>query len=191
MPNLNLSSQSTFLDIGCGMGRWAQTVVLECGYYAGFDFSEEMINLAKRNCVFPGKEYDFKKASFQELIANHSLLNKRKFNTVIMCGVCMYINDDELNDCFDYFSELFDGNCVLYLTETVAREKKLTLSDFPSKALKANYDVIYRTPVEYNKLYEKLQKKGFIIKKQDFLPHYNNEKQSYSEPERWYTIMCR
>ena len=102
----------------------------------------------------------------------------------------MYINDSEIEQCYKGLLRLLDEHCVVFLNETVAVEKRLTLNEHPSEALKTTYDVIYRTVKEYNEYYNIFIDKGFSIKKQEFLPHLNNET-GYSETERWYTILKR
>lgn len=190
LPELMVNEKSAVLDIGCGMGRWAETFIPLCGYYYGADYSEDMVELARRRIVFPGKEYDFDCCSFLELVSNKNHIPKKKFNAVVIAGVCMYINDEELKVCFEKLADLLADNCILYLTETIANEERLTLDSFYSDALKDNYDVIYRTAKDYNSVYQALINVGFEIVKQDYLPKLNKE-EKYSETDRWYTILKR
>ena len=190
LPELKLESDSRVLDIGCGIGRWAESVIPMCEYYCGTDFSAGMVQVAKERINFTGKEYSFHNLSFQELVHGDAAGFHGQFNRLIIGGVCMYINDKELPKCYEGLLPLLDKKCIMYLTETVAVKERLTLDECPSEALKATYDVIYRTPAEYNKYYEIFIKAGFSIVKQDFLPHLNNEKQ-FSETDRWYTILQR
>ena len=83
-----------------------------------------------------------------------------------------------------------DTQAKVYFTETIALEERLTLNQFYSEALKADYDVIYRTESEYNQVYESWLNAGFQIREQGMLPHLNKEKE-YSETDRWYTILER
>ena len=187
MPHLKINNTSMVLDIGCGIGRWSETVIPMCDFYLGTDFSEKMIEVAKARCDDLKGSFEFKHLSFQETV---SAPVEKKFDRVIICGVCMYINDNELEKCITSLEKHLDEHCIMYFTETIAVEKRLTLCEFPSEALKADYDVIYRTAEQYNELYRPLISKGFKIFKQDFLPHLNNEK-GFSETERWYTIFER
>lgn len=190
LPSLALSSNSKVLDIGCGMGRWAETVIPMAGYYYGADFSAEMIKVAEKRCQFPGRSYKFQTASFQELVKNPKQYFNCNFDKVIVTGVCMYINDYDMDDCFRGLLEILDEHCTLYLKETVGVENRLTLEEHPSAALKAKYDVIYRTAKEYLEYYQIFMDNGFKIKTQDYLPHLNKGKE-YCETERWYTILER
>ena len=191
LPHLKIDKSSEVLDVGCGMGRWAETIIPMVSFYLGTDFSSEMIQVARKRCIFSDKDYEFYNLSFQELAqAPGTFLQERKFNRVIVSGVCMYINDSEIEQCYKGLVRLLDEHCVLFLNETVAVEKRLTLNEHPSEALKTTYDVIYRTIKEYNEYYNIFLDNGFRIEKQEFLPHLNNEK-GYSETERWYTILKR
>ena len=190
LPELKIDDKSRVLDIGCGMGRWAETLIPQTEYYYGVDYSAEMINLAKSRNVFPEKNYEFECYSFQEAVGLPEGRFEKKFNRAVICGVCMYINDKELQECFERLNQLLADDCIMYLTETVARTSRLTLDDFYSEALKSDYDVIYRTQAEYNQLYSPLTTAGFQIVKQDFLPKLNKE-EKYSETDRWYSILKR
>lgn len=148
-----------------------------------------MLQIARNRCKFEGSGYEFILAPFQEIGSIGKKAN-RPFDRIIIGGVCMYINDEELEVCFHNLAKLLDEHCVMYLTETVAVEKRLTLDSCPSEALKTTYDVIYRTPEEYNQYYEMLFRAGFNIVQQDFLPHLNDE-EGFSETDRWYTILER
>lgn len=187
-PELKIDCNSNVLDIGCGIGRWAETIIPNANYYIGVDYADEMVKTAAKRNMHPGKGYDFLNLSFQEAV------NKKdypmKFNRLIIGGVCMYINDKELDTCFQKLDSLLDDSCILYLTETVALEKRLTLDEFYSEALNTNYDVIYRTAKEYQEYYKILMNKGFRVVKEGYLPKLNSE-EKYKETDRYYTILAR
>lgn len=187
LPRLKLDGSCSFLDIGCGLGRWAETVIPQCKYYCGVDFSSEMIKTARNRIQFENKKYDFVNCSFQEVAEK---LKGKKFDRVIISYICMYINDEDLEKCFASLKNLLEPNTILYFTETVAIKERLTLKDFYSEAMKVDYSTIYRTPEEYKKIYEKyLLEKNSIIES-GFHPHLNKEKE-YSETDRWYAIIGR
>ena len=48
VPRLDLTPNSAVLDIGCGMGRFAEMVLPLCGRYLGADFAPEMIAAAEK-----------------------------------------------------------------------------------------------------------------------------------------------
>lgn len=187
IPTLNFSAESKVLEFGCGMGRWAENIIPHVSYYYGTDFSSSMIDVARKRCQFPTGKYKFVNKSAQEVVDNPPEI---KFSHVIMCGVSMYINDSAIEKIFEKLDELLDNHCTIFLTETIALETRLTLSEFPSEALKTNYDVIYRTEEEYMNIYQPLINRGFHVAKRGFMPHLNEENQ-YSETDRWFIILER
>lgn len=187
MPQLKLDGNCSVLDIGCGIGRYAESVIPCCRYYCGVDFSSEMIATAKRRIQFTDKNYEFINCSFQEVAEK---LAGKKFNRVIVSYICMYINDTELEKCFMGLETLLAQNCILYLIETVGVKERLTLKDFYSNALKTDYSTIYRTSEEYKEHYKRCLKIGEEKMSSGFMPHLNKEKE-YSETDRWYTIIER
>ncbi len=189
-PDLKIDNKSNVLDIGCGIGRWAETIIPVANYYIGVDYAEEMVKTAVKRNQFPDKDYNFINMSFQETVTKDTDYYRSKFNRLIIGGVCMYINDNELEQGFQKLDSLLDDSCIIYLTETVALEKRLTLNEFYSDALRTNYDVIYRTAQEYQEYYNVLLLKGFHIIKQGYLPKLNKE-EKYRETDRYYTILTR
>lgn len=187
LPKLDLTGNENFIDIGCGIGRWAETVIPHCRYYCGCDFSSEMIMKAKERITYPDARFDFVNCSFQQI---GDYVKDYSFDRGIIAGVCMYINDSDLKNCFDTFLKLVSEHATFYFTETVAIEKRLTLNGFYSDAMHTEYSSIYRTPQEYNELYAAFRNAGFEFVEQGFLPHLNNERE-YSETDRWYTILKR
>ena len=185
MEDFDPKPDDSFIDIGCGIGRWGEAVIPHCQYYCGCDFSSEMIAQAKQRLNFPNA--DFIPCSFQQI---GEKITGKKFDRGIIAGVCMYINDSEIKECIATFINLIADHAILYLTETVAVEKRLTLNEFWSDAMHTEYSSIYRTPDEYNQLYKAFLNAGFTITEQGFLPHFNKEKE-YSETDRWYTILQR
>ncbi len=189
-PELKIEKNCNVLDIGCGIGRWAETIIPAANYYLGVDYAEEMVKTAAKRNQHSGKQYEFMNMSFQETVDKGNNFYRAKFNRLIIGGVCMYINDTDLEQSFYKLNSLLDDSCILYLTETVALEKRLTLDDFYSEALRTNYDVIYRTAEEYQEYYKVLLSKGFQVVKQEYLPKLNQE-EKYRETDRYYTILVR
>ena len=66
LPELLIDEKSNVLDIGCGIGRWAESIIPTANYYLGVDYAEEMVKTAATRNIHPNKDYDFMKLSFQE-----------------------------------------------------------------------------------------------------------------------------
>lgn len=168
-PLLSIKYDTRVLDIGCGVGRWASTIVSQGGTYVGVDYSESLLELAKQGCEREGVpigRYEFICADFQHII---NLLPERhikdKFDVILINGVLMYINDKDLLNCIGNVGALLKENGLFYVKESIACGKRLTLKHVYSDELSSYYSAIYRSAAEYEMLlnqmgdfYEMIQK---------------------------------
>ena len=70
------------------------------------------------------------------------------YNLVIITGVLMYINDNELKNVFETINSF--NPQYIYIQESVCLlNERLTLKNFYSEELKTDYSAIYRTSEEY------------------------------------------
>lgn len=169
-PKLGIDENSRVLELGCGMGRWAKIVLPYCKSYCGVDFSEEMLKVAKKICKDYAEKSNFFHLSASQAVENEPTFYSGAFHCIILSGVCIYINDDELTHIFESLPALAKQHCTICVKETTAIERRLTLNDFPSEALKSNYNAIYRTQKEYAAMFQPLLTAGFSIREQYFLP---------------------
>ena len=167
------------LDIGCGIGRWAENLQNKFEYYVGVDFSEGFINYASK------KFTNFSNVKFY----NNSILNLDKdiltsrFNLIICTGVLMYINDENISNIFKAFRQVSPE--YLYIQESISlMEGRLTLNKFESKDLKTDYSAIYRTKQEYE---EYFKTNAFNIIKTDLL--LDNKSGAREETNAQYWIL--
>lgn len=188
LPMLEIDSSSRVLDIGCGVGRWAEFVLPRCGFYCGTDFTKGMVETTRSVCQRIGGNYQVHNLSYSETVTQPVEYFGGKFDAVLVAGVCMYINDSELSEIFCRLPELLNSSCRLFFTEPVGLEKRLTLNEFHSEALQTTYSAIYRTPEEYTNLYVPLLDAGITIMKQDFIPEYGDH---YSDTGRWFAVLGR
>lgn len=168
-PKLHLSKNSKVLDIACGIGRWADAITDDIDEYLGVDFSEELINIAKnRN----------KKTNYNFLVGDlkniEQITYPKKYNVILMIGILMYLNDEDLTEILEKISTVCDSNSLICIREPIAIEDRLTLKDFYSNELHDNYNAIYRSREELIHMFEKtLLKKGFKIAEESYL--FNDE----------------
>ena len=167
------------LDIGCGIGRWAENLINQFDYYVGVDFSEGFINFASE------KFANYSNIKFY----NNSILNldkeilNSKFNFIICTGVLMYINDSNIFDILKAFRRVTPE--YVYIQESISlMDARLTLNKFESKDLQTNYNAIYRTKQEYEE-YFKTNK--FDIIKTDLL--LDNKSGAREETNAQYWIL--
>lgn len=135
------------LEIGCGTGRWAEVFHDKCDSYLGIDYSEDLIEIAKEN-------YNYDNCHFQVLSASQldtvDLLVSAPFDIVIITGVLIYFNDDTIKKMIKDLNSLCASNKTIYIRETLSfLETRLTLKDFFSENLEADYNAIYRTDDEF------------------------------------------
>ena len=167
------------LDIGCGIGRWAENLINQFDSYTGVDFSEGFINFASE------KFANYSNIKFY----NNSILNldkeilNSKFNFIICTGVLMYINDSNIFDILKAFRRVTPE--YVYIQESISlMDARLTLNKFESKDLQTNYNAIYRTKQEYE---EYFKTNGFDIIKTDLL--LDNKSGAREETNAQYWIL--
>jgi len=187
---LKLNSESNVLDIGCGIGRWAEKIIPVCKSYYGIDFSEKMVATAQERMALLGKDnYDIENMSFQQFASSDAHKNS-PFNRVIISGVLVYVSDDDISSGIKNLLKFLDKECVFYVWEPCGTDRRLTLKDFYSDALQSDYSVIYRTKAEYNKLFSPLTDNGFQV---SFCEYYSNlgGTVSYSDSDKLYYLLER
>lgn len=165
-PKLKLSEASRVFDLACGIGRWADALPDEIAAYCGVDFSRELIEIAnKRNTR---KNFLFYEGTVNEI--ENTLLKNKTFNTILMIGILMYLNDDDLFATLTSVERICDERAVVCIREPIGILERLTLKNFFSEELEDNYNAIYRTKEELMSFFSRtFMKKGFCIRQQGFL----------------------
>lgn len=147
-----IKNPKTVLDIGCGIGRWAYNLKSDFEIYHGIDFSEEFIKNATSNFE------DYQNIKFFNMSAidiNADLLLS-SYDLIIISGVAMYINDNEIERLFHYINKLSNSITTIYFQESISiLPYRLTLKDFDSIELQSKYNAIYRTSEEYEAFFAK------------------------------------
>lgn len=179
-PKLCLSENSRVLDVACGIGRWADAMDMKIDEYCGIDFSGELIDIAnKRN---KKANFSFCEGAISEIDKVLLKNEKGKYNTVLMVGILMYLNDNDLLQTLQAVEKACEEHAIICIREPVGITERLTLKDFFSEELQDNYNAIYRTREELLEFFEKaLLEKSFSIKEQGFLfdeDELNNRKET-------------
>lgn len=169
------------LDIGCGCGRWASNLKGSYSAYTGIDFCENYIHAA--NTLFADDpNTTFKSMATTEL---KGTTFPERFDLIIINGLCMYLNDPDLEQLLKTLPELADKRGTIYLRESVSTiGERLTLKDFPSEELKTLYNAVYRMPEEYETKFSILLK-NFTISSQGFLTNPEIWKRKETDQKYW------
>ena len=187
-PLLKLTADSRVLDIACGIGRWADAIKEEIKEYCGLDFSGELVEIAnKRNSKVNFNFYEGTANEIERVLVSNG---KGKYNTVLMVGILMYLNDSDIIDALEQVERSCEQNAVICVREPIGIKERLTLKDFFSEELKDSYNAIYRTREELIDFFDVFMQKGFQIKKEGFLfdeDSLNNRK----ETAQYYYILER
>ena len=189
VPLLKLNKDSKVLDVACGIGRWADAIEMDINVYYGLDFSKDLIRIAqKRN-----RKSNF---YFYEEAADHvgKFVQEKdigKFNVILIVGILMYLNDEEVNLLLKQIDEICEEHAIICIREPIGMEERLTLKDYFSDELQDNYNAIYGTQQEMLKfIKDNFVQTGFDITQQDFLfkeDDLNNRK----ETRQYYYILER
>lgn len=143
------------LEIGCGLGRWAEYFQDKCNEYVGIDYSENLIEIAKENFSFPNCY--FETLSVTE-IDEENLPIKGPYDIIFITGVLIYLNDEDIKIMIEKINNITHNNSIIYIRETISvLNTRLTLKDFYSEELEVDYNAIYRTETELLEFFEKLE----------------------------------
>lgn len=189
LPMLKLQEKSKVLDIACGIGRWADALPEKIEEYCGVDFSEELIKIAdKRN---KKQNFSFYEGAANEIERVIQKNNKGKFNTILMIGILMYLNDSDMEAVLRQVERICEPHAIICIREPIAIKDRLTLKDFFSEELKDNYNAIYRTREELMDFLKNTYiENGFQVQREGFLfdeDILNNRK----ETAQYYYILER
>lgn len=188
-PFLKLSTQSKVLDIACGIGRWADALPQEIEAYCGVDFSKELIDIAKgRN---KKERFSFFTGAANEVEAVLKENEQDGFNTVLMMGILIYLNDKDMEESLAQIERCCGEHAIICMREPIGVADRLTLKTFFSEELNDNYNAIYRTRTELQEALEKgFLEKGFHISKEGFL-FEEDELNNRKETMQYYYVLER
>lgn len=186
-PLLRINESAKVLDLACGIGRWADAIDEEITEYCGVDFSEELIEIAKRR---NNKKFaSYYSGSVNEIKTILEDAGKGRYNIILLMGILMYINDSDLTSAFEQITDICEKHAVVCIREPISVGERLTLKDFYSEELKADYNAIYRNKDEIMSFLHIFTVKGFEVKQEGFLfdERLNNRK----ETAQYYFILER
>lgn len=174
---ISLKNSDDILDIGCGIGRWAEFFKKQNIHsYHGVDFMEHFIKYAKENYTY-NSNYTYQVLDVSKIKID-ILDNYKKYSVIIISGVLMYLNDDILKDVLTEVNSLCSDNCLFIIREPISIDGKLTLKDIKSEELQQSYSAIYRTVDEFEVLFKKYLKASFFYSEGLYQEKLNNRKET-------------
>ncbi len=125
------------LDVGCGSGNWAEVFAARYAHVTGMDQSAAMIEAARQRL---GTMQNV------ELVAGDVLsdLPDETFDLIFVGGVCMYLNDADVETLLrSLIARLRSGGTILLRESTVRRGRRV---------LRGAYQAVYRSVGDYRRL---------------------------------------
>ena len=102
------------------------------------------------------------------------------YDCIIITGVLMYVNDNNLDLVFEKINSLSPK--TIYLQESICTQNsRLSLNKFYSQELNCDYSAIYRTKNEYEEYFKK-HLNSYKITNNDLLIKQNKE----TSPMYWF-----
>src|SRR3954451_9101653 len=155
LPSLGVSGQTRVLDIGCGVGRWADELAPRVAAYLGTDFCAAYVSAAQEKldaAGLPRATHRVQHLAAQDVIAE-ALAIAPPFDLVIVAGLLTFLNDDDVRKVLAGIPALMNRRGVIYVREPVGLESRLTLQEDFSEELADYYHAVYRSVPEYEALF--------------------------------------
>lgn len=190
IPRLQLTEKSKVLDIACGIGRWADRMPEYITEYFGVDFSDELVEIArKRN---KKSNVSFAQGAATDIEAVLKEQEKGPFDRALLIGILMYLNEADVKSMFEQLGRVCQDHALICVREPIGLDERLTLQNFYSDELKDDYNAIYRTRNEVvSCMQEGLLAKGFVIKEEGFLFEEDQSLNNRKETAQYYFILER
>lgn len=189
-PKLRLESTSRVLDIACGIGRWADAINQEIEEYCGIDFGRELIDIANRRNT--RENFSFFEGTVYEIERILTDKHRGGYNRILMIGILMYVNDNDIQDFLKQVERLCEKNAVICIREPIGIGNRLTLKDFFSAELNDNYNAIYRTREELEEFIKRaFLMEGFRMVEKGYLFDEDSKLNNRKETTQYYYILER
>lgn len=188
-PMLQLDENSIVFELGFGTGRMTKYILPEIRQYVGVDYVKEFVDIVQNRTDIEKKEHAlFLHEDFHEFLQKYDTMQLPAFTHFFVSGgVFMYMNDDIVRACIEEMVKMLDKKSIVYISEPIAIEERLTLNSFYSEQIEHNYSAIYRTEEEYKHLFEPLFRRGYTLKVSELFFEEDIKKQK--ETQQWIFIL--
>lgn len=148
MALLDLDGSQEVLDVGCGIGRWTESLLARSAGYTGIDYTPSLLDAAR--AAHPRGRFALVDAANGLDLA--VLDRTRGFDRVVVSGLLNYLNDGEVAGALLRITQVCAPGARVYLRTAVSTGSRLTLRGDWSEEMAEEYHAIYRTPAELEAL---------------------------------------
>ncbi|MDC7124335.1 MAG: class I SAM-dependent methyltransferase [Spirochaetales bacterium] len=146
--------KSKILDVGCGSGLNSK-IISEAGHkIIGFDFSESMIEIAKKNCP-RGVFYVSTTENFN---------SSEMFDGICLSFIIVHLSDQDAYKLIDKVSRLLNPGGYLYISFMTGKQPGYETTSFSDSEIFFNY---YKT----EDIIEKFTRNGFSVESREIEPY--------------------
>lgn len=151
---LKPSKSDVILDIGCGIGRWAEEMSGSVKEYVGIDYISEFIDIAK------AKYKNNTNTHFICLdgtkLSNLEVKNLSPYTVVMIIGFFMYIDNEEIYDVLNQILKVSNEETQILIREPIGVDKEVVLNNVWSNEMETHYSARYRTSDQFKKIFNDL-----------------------------------
>ena len=145
---------ATILDAGCGSGLNAQILSGDGHTVTGFDFSEAMIALAKKNCP----KGSFSVSTLQEFESPGT------FDGLCLSFILVHLTDREAIALFDKFLPLVNTDGYVYVSFMTGKKSGYETTSFSDSEIFFNY-------FNKEKMIDEIRYRGFQLESEQTEPY--------------------
>lgn len=145
LPLLRLDDSRRVLDIGCGTGRWTDSLARNSAWYHGMDACEGLVAYAREHHAAPNRRFT---TGSIESFSLGSLGESLPFDRVLCAGVLIYLNDAEVESALRCIGGVLAPMGLVLFREPMGMDQRLTISQHYSDELEQDYSAVYRTREE-------------------------------------------
>jgi len=173
---VNFSKDDVVLDIGCGIGRWADEISSGVKNYIGIDYIKEFIDIANF------KYKNVKNTNFFCMectkISSSLISSYTPYTVFMILGLFPYISDKEGYKILNEIKTIGSNFNQIIIREPIGIQKELILNDVWSEDMETKYSAKYRTQSWFKKMFDEiLVDEGYkLIVDEPLYPDYLNNR---------------
>jgi SAM-dependent methyltransferase len=173
---VNFSKNQVVLDIGCGIGRWADEISSEVKNYIGIDYIREFIDIA--NLKYKNKKNTNFFCVECTKLSNSDVISHSPYSVIMILGLFPYINNKEGYEILNEIKTIGSDFNQIIIREPVGVQKELVLNNVWSEDMETKYSAKYRTRTWFKKMFDKtLMNEGYkLIVDEPLFPEYLNNR---------------